>query len=96
MKHSIQLNDGVLKGYLEKAKNLSVEERGKLLESDAAFTDAHQELALEGQSEAIHSANHHFISLINKNGELLEMDGRKSFPIKHGDTSDETFLKVNN
>jgi len=29
---------------------------------------------------------------LKKNGELYELDGRKSFPIKHGTTSEETFL----
>lgn len=36
--------------------------------------------------------NHHFIALIEKNGVLYELDGRKNFPIKHGNTSAETFL----
>lgn len=87
-------DDGILKKYIETAKSMTAEERGKLLEGDSAFTDVHQELAQEGQSEAAESVNHHFISLIHKDGELLELDGRKSFPIKHGATNDDSFLNV--
>lgn len=75
---------------------MSIEERGKLLEGDSAFTGIHQELAREGQTEANPDVpvNHHFIALINKDDELFELDGRKSFPIKHGATTEATFLNV--
>ncbi|XP_074845079.1 ubiquitin carboxyl-terminal hydrolase isozyme L3 isoform X3 [Carettochelys insculpta] len=35
----------------------------------------------------------HFIALVNVGGHLYELDGRKPFPINHGQTSDETFLE---
>lgn len=35
---------------------------------------------------------YHFVAFIHKDGCLYEMDGRKSFPINHGPSSDETFL----
>lgn len=35
----IDLEDGVLKSYLEKAKDLSVEERGKLLEGKMFYNN---------------------------------------------------------
>lgn len=66
------------------------------MEADTAFTDVHQELAQEGQTSAPtleDKVNHHFVSLINKDGELYELDGSKLFPISHGKTSEETFLK---
>lgn len=85
--------DGVLGQYLDKALPLSVEERGKLLEADASFTESHQLLALQGQTAAPEEpVFHHFIALVNVGGRLLELDGRKSFPIEHGATSDETFV----
>lgn len=124
---SITLEDGsVLKNFLEKAKELSPEERGKLLEGDSAFTESHQELAQEGQTATpgaegsfskfkhlfssasscilfklinhyiqllyLDKVNHHFIALVNVNGELFELDGRKNFPVKHGDTTEDKFL----
>ncbi|XP_011178485.1 ubiquitin carboxyl-terminal hydrolase [Zeugodacus cucurbitae] len=92
---SISLCDGILKHFLESAKNLTPEERGKALENDKSFTEGHYELANEGQTVANpdEKVNHHFISLVNQGGTLYELDGRKQFPIKHGSTSDATFVQ---
>ena len=95
--HSIELDDdSILKKYLDAAKTLSAEERGKLLEGDSTFTSAHQELAQEGQTDANSGdeVNHHFIAYINHNGNLYELDGRKAFPINHGPTTAATLLQV--
>lgn len=89
------MEDGILKTYLETARDLTPEERGKLLEGNSTFTDTHQSLALEGSDNNADGENHHFIALVEKDGELYELDGRKSFPIKHGATTPERFLEVN-
>lgn len=93
---SIELKDGsVIKNFYEKAKGLSPEERGKLLEKDATFIEVHQTLAAEGQTAAPPSdekVNHHFIALTNVGGELFELDGSKNFPISHGETNEDSFL----
>lgn len=94
---SIEVEEGsILKKYLDQARNLSSEERGKLLESDTSFSQAHQELAVEGQTDANSGepVNHHFVAFVNFNNELYELDGRKSYPIPHGATSDDSFLLV--
>ncbi|XP_030555016.1 ubiquitin carboxyl-terminal hydrolase [Drosophila novamexicana] len=90
----IEIAAGVLKNFLEKGANLSPEERGQALEQDNAFTEDHQMLAQEGQTDAgaYETVVHHFIALVNKENTLYELDGRKSYPISHGKTSDETFL----
>lgn len=36
----------------------------------------------------------HFAALVNRNDRLVELDGRKSFPIDHGKTSASTLLQV--
>ena len=36
----------------------------------------------------------HFVALVNQNDRLVELDGRKSFPIDHGKTTDSTLLQV--
>lgn len=79
------------------ARSLTSEERGKLLENDSSFTEAHQELAIEGQTDANSDEPvlHHFVVFVNHNNALYELDGRKSYPIKHCDTTDDTFLQVN-
>jgi ubiquitin carboxyl-terminal hydrolase L3 len=85
----------VLQQYFEKAKGLSVEERGNLLECDSNFTETHEEVAHEGQTAAPgadEKVNHHFIAFIEKDGVLYELDGRKSFPVTHGATTSATLL----
>lgn len=81
---------------MDAASKLSPEERGTLLEGDAAFSEGHQELALEGQTDA-HSGekvNHHFIAFVNHNNTLYELDGRRLVPTVHGPSSDDTLLAV--
>ena len=36
--------------------------------------------------------NLHFVALVQKHGKLWELDGRKSFPIAHGPSSQESLL----
>lgn len=94
---SIELeDDSISKKFLDAARDLTPEERGKLLQSDASFTEAHQELAVEGQTDANSDepVNHHFIAFVNYKNELFELDGRKSYPVSHGPTNDDTFLLV--
>jgi ubiquitin carboxyl-terminal hydrolase L3 len=92
----VDMKEGsVMKNFYEKAKDLSPEKRGKLLEQDKTFIEVHQALAAEGQTAAPASdeiVNKHFIALVNVAGELFELDGSKNFPITHGATSDEKFL----
>ncbi|CRK91892.1 CLUMA_CG005512, isoform A [Clunio marinus] len=93
---SIELkDDSVMKKFYEKAKELTPEERGRLLEQNSAFIEIHQALAEEGQTAAPPSdeiANKHFITLVSIGNELFELDGSKNFPVSHGATSDEKFL----
>ncbi|KAH8413004.1 hypothetical protein KR009_007376 [Drosophila setifemur] len=91
----VDIESGVLKSFLEKVSPLSPEERGQALGEDKQFTADHEALAKEGQTNAPEDdyVLHHFVSLVNKEGTLYELDGSKSFPIKHGPTSEETFIK---
>lgn len=91
----IEVKDGPLKAFYDKAKDLTPEERGKLLEQDKVLIDIHQSLAREGQTEAPPEGEKilfHYAALTNVGGELYELDGRKNFPIPHGKTTDESFL----
>ncbi|XP_049819928.1 ubiquitin carboxyl-terminal hydrolase isoform X2 [Aethina tumida] len=97
----MELADGPFKSMLELASKLTPDERGELLlrfnSNSEAFKlfNAHQDLAMEGQTEVNpnEKVNNHFISFVEKDGDLYELDGRKEFPINHGPTNDDTFLE---
>ena len=81
--------------FMNEVKGLSAEEIGKALEGDVSFAEAHTNCAASGQTapmEADTKVDLHFVALIQKNGSLYELDGRKDFPINHGPSSDKTFL----
>lgn len=93
----IKLDDGILNSFLDESMKLPFAERGELLLTKAqGIIDVHKELAQEGQTEVPGEdtpVNHHFITFVEKEGSLYELDGRKSFPINHGPSSSETFLE---
>ncbi|XP_046679365.1 ubiquitin carboxyl-terminal hydrolase isozyme L3 [Homalodisca vitripennis] len=92
----IQLGDGCLKQFFEDTKQATPEERGEMLMKNAGVINAHQELAQEGQTEAPspnEPVNFHFVALVCKDGDLYELDGRKSFPINHGPTTPDSLLE---
>ena len=88
--------DSALKDLIEATKGLSAEEKAKKLESHKGVTSCHSSSAQEGQTKAPslnEKVDLHFIALVEKDGDLYELDGRKPFPINHGKTSVETFLE---
>lgn len=92
----IELDDGPLKEFLEKTKEMSPEDKGTALENDEGISKAHEESAQEGQTEAPDreaKLDMHFVAFVEVDGTLYELDGRKKFPINHGSTSADTLLK---
>ncbi|XP_071787266.1 ubiquitin carboxyl-terminal hydrolase isozyme L3-like [Asterias amurensis] len=88
--------EGILAEFSEKTKGLDAAERGASLESDVGICEAHSSSAQEGQTaapSAEESVKPHFIALVHTDGALYELDGCKPFPINHGVTSAENFLK---
>lgn len=88
--------DSSLHGLLERTKDMSPEERGQELEMDEAICEIHESSAKEGQSQAPdedEDTGLQFITFVNVDEQLYELDGRKQFPINHGSTSDDTLLK---
>lgn len=85
-----------LKKFLEESASMSPEERARYLENYDAIRVTHETSAHEGQTEAPNideKVDLHFIALVHVDGHLYELDGRKPFPINHGETSDETLLE---
>jgi len=90
----VKLKDGPLKTFLDATKSLSSKERAVALETDQGITQCHGSSALEGQTEAIdEKVLLHFIALVQQDGHIYELDGRKPFPVNHGETSVNTFLE---
>uniref|UniRef100_A0A8D0DVS7 Ubiquitin carboxyl-terminal hydrolase n=1 Tax=Salvator merianae TaxID=96440 RepID=A0A8D0DVS7_SALMN len=88
--------DSSLKRFLDDSSTMSPEERAKYLETYEAIRVTHESSAHEGQTEAPsidEKVDLHFIALVNVDGILYELDGRKPFPINHGQSSDDTFLE---
>jgi len=82
--------------FFSNCQALSPQERAKFLEEYEAFAVAHEESGKQGQTQAPNPEEKvelHFIALVEKDGNLYEMDGRKKFPINHGPTSPDTFLE---
>jgi len=94
---SIKFKEGYLKGFFEKTKDMSPEERGRYLEEDESISEAHEASAQEGDTAPPapdEEVKLHFISLVHRDGHLYELDGRKPFPINHGPTTPDKFLQV--
>ncbi|XP_072940798.1 ubiquitin carboxyl-terminal hydrolase-like [Epargyreus clarus] len=92
--HHIDLNDGLLKNYLNDATGLDAAAKGALLENSTAIFEAYRELIqTTGNVDSDEPISNHFVTLIHKDGNLFELDGRKSIPINHGPTTQDDFLR---
>lgn len=87
--------DSSLKKFIDKTKNLSPYEKADLLVNSPEINNTHQDCAQTGQTAAPDPTSHvdcHFIALVQVNGVLYEMDGRKQGPVAHGPSSADTFV----
>ncbi|NP_001088200.1 ubiquitin C-terminal hydrolase L3 L homeolog [Xenopus laevis] len=89
-------SDSALKKFLEESLSLSPEERARFLEKDESIRVTHESSAQEGQSEAPSidvKVDLHFVAFVHVKGNLYELDGRKPFPVNHGQTNEETLFE---
>lgn len=88
--------DSAIKEFIKESKQLEPEKKANKFETCETIATAHERSSVEGQTEApaaTEAVEYHFISLINDNNTIYEMDGRKHGPISHGPTTPQTFLK---
>ncbi|KAL6466746.1 hypothetical protein MHYP_G00245500 [Metynnis hypsauchen] len=86
-------NGSTLKKFLEDTAGMSPADRAKQLEKNEAIQKAHDEVAAEGQCRPeADKVNFHFITFVNVNGQLYEFDGRMEGPVKHGETTPNSFV----
>ncbi|GFR86425.1 ubiquitin carboxyl-terminal hydrolase [Elysia marginata] len=84
------------KDFLEKTQAMNAEDKAKYLEKDEKMGAAHEDCAQQGDTRAPsvdERVKAHFVTFVNFNGSLYELDGRKEGPVFHGSTSDESVLE---
>ncbi|VFQ70527.1 unnamed protein product [Cuscuta campestris] len=90
----IKLVEGsFLDKFFKSTANMDPLERAKFLENDDEMEDAHSVAATAGDTEATDNVNTHFICFAIADGQLYELDGRRSGPILHGKSSPDTLLQ---
>jgi len=90
----VAMGDGSLKTFLEATKDATPEERAVKLEADDSICKNHDDVARQGQTATPgenDEVEYHFISFVEKDGRLFEMDGRKSGPLDCGSTDNFLF-----
>jgi ubiquitin carboxyl-terminal hydrolase L3 len=78
--------------FMNKNSAASPDERAAALEADDGAEEAHASVVSAGQSAVVDDTYLHFVALVEKGGNLYELDGRKETPINHGPTTQDTFL----
>eukprot|EP01111_Echinosteliopsis_oligospora_P002644 TRINITY_DN1399_c0_g1_i1.p1 TRINITY_DN1399_c0_g1~~TRINITY_DN1399_c0_g1_i1.p1 ORF type:complete len:236 (+),score=80.37 TRINITY_DN1399_c0_g1_i1:68-775(+) len=89
-------SDGFFKAFLNKTKEMTPDERAAALFDDQQIDTVHASSAQQGQSREIppeEDVDLHFISFVQVDGNLYELDGTKPFPINHGASSADSILQ---
>lgn len=86
-----------LAGFLAATKDMTPDEIAAYLEADDSMEEQHSSAATSEQSATApppidEAVNTHFVCFTHVGGHLYELDGRKTGPINHGASSEETLL----
>ncbi|ONK63538.1 uncharacterized protein A4U43_C07F16260 [Asparagus officinalis] len=90
----IKLSEGsFLDRFFTSTVNMDPFERAAFLEKDKEVENAHSMAANAGDTQASPDVNEHYICFTCVDGELYQLDGRKSQPISHGPSSPDSLLQ---
>ncbi|XP_006647623.1 ubiquitin carboxyl-terminal hydrolase 3-like [Oryza brachyantha] len=79
--------------FYKQTADMDPVQRAAFLEEDDEMEDAHSVAASAGDTDANVEVNEHFVCFSCVDGELYELDGRKSQPTCHGPSSPDTLLQ---
>ena len=85
--------DSYLQKFIEETQGLTKEERGNHFKKDKELEKAHHSAVIEGKTAIPSKVTTHFITFVEVDGSLYELDGTKEGPVNHGPCKPFELLK---
>ncbi|KAL9548436.1 hypothetical protein MBANPS3_005683 [Mucor bainieri] len=83
--------DGLFKHIFDATRDMTYDQRGRYLETCSELATLHHESACSGQSQTpdiVDPCTNHYISFVEVDGDIYELDGGRPLPVSHGKCND--------